>query len=165
MAIPLDNFNHSWVGVVGLCLAIGIAYFLAARLGLVLTSDAGMAFFWPAAGIATGALIVLGPAARLPVAIGVAFASAAASLSVGRSTWIAIPFSLVNAGHPLITAWLIQRWFGAALKLEAVPQVLGFLVAAAIAGAICSAAAAIAVSFLKPTAFPLQVWRIWFSAG
>jgi hypothetical protein len=137
MAIPLDNFNHSWVGVVGLCLAIGIAYFLAARLGLVLTSDAGMAFFWPAAGIATGALIVLGPAARLPVAIGAAFASAAASLSVGRSTWIAVPFSLFNAGHPLITAWLIQRWFGAALKLEAVPQVLGFLVATAIAGAIC----------------------------
>jgi len=52
---------------------IAIAYFFAARLGLALQSHAGLAFFWPAAGMATGALIVLGPAARLPVAIGVAF--------------------------------------------------------------------------------------------
>jgi PAS domain S-box-containing protein len=164
-AFPFANLNHSWLGAVELAVAIGIAYFLAARLGLVLTSQAGLAFFWPAAGIATGTLIVLGPATRLPVAIAVTFASVACSLTVGRSIWVAIPFSLVNAGHPLITAWLIQRWFGAAFKLEAVPQVLGFLVASAIAVAIGSVVAAIAVGFAEPTAFPLEVWRIWFSAG
>ena len=48
-------------------------------------------------------------------------------------------------------------------KLEDVPHVLGFLVASAIAAA--PAGAAIAVSFTEPTVFPLQVWRIWFSAG
>src|SRR6516165_9895096 len=162
---PLDNVKHSWVGVIGLGVAISIAYFLAARFGLVLTSHARLAIFWPAAGIATGALIVLGPVARLPVAIAVASASIASSYSVGRSPWLAIPFCLINTGLPLITAWLIQRWFGAVFKLEGVPQVLGFLLATAIVEAIGSAGAAIVVGFVEPTAFPLQVWRIWFSAG
>src|SRR5262245_53285698 len=144
---------------------MAVAYFLAARLGLALTSHAGLAFFWPAAGIATGALIVLGPAARLPVAIAVAFASIACSLTVGGSPWLALSLSIVNAGQPLVTAWLIQRWFGPVFKLEEVAQVLGFLVASAIAGAIGAVGATTAVSFVEPTEFPLQVWRVWFSAG
>jgi PAS domain S-box-containing protein len=144
---------------------MAVAYFLAARLGLALTSHAGLAFFWPAAGIATGALIVLGPAARLPVAIAVAFGSIACSLTVGRSPWLAISLSLFNAGQPFVTAWLIQRWFGPAFKLEEVAQVLGFVVASAIAAAIGAVGAAIAVSCVEPTEFPLQVWRVWFSAG
>jgi hypothetical protein len=64
VAFPQTNLRHARVGRVGLAVAIGIAYFLAARLGLVLNSYAALAFFWPAAGIATGALIVLGPVAR-----------------------------------------------------------------------------------------------------
>jgi integral membrane sensor domain MASE1 len=99
------------------------------------------------------------------VAIAVTVASISCSLMVGRSSWLAITFGLVNAGHPLITAWLIDRWFGAVFKLEEVPQVLGFLVASAIAVAIGAAGAAIAVSSGDPTVFPLQVWRIWFSGG
>src|SRR5262245_8756706 len=93
---------------------IAVAYFLAARLGLALKSHAGLAFFWPAAGIATGALIVLGRAARLPVAIAVAFASIACSFSVGRGSWLAFTFVVPNAGEVLLTAWLVERWFGAA---------------------------------------------------
>jgi PAS domain S-box-containing protein len=150
--------------VVELAIAIGIAYFLAARFGLTLTSHAGLAVFWPAAGIATGALIVLGPASRLAVAIAVAVASMACNLTVGRNPWIAIPFSLVNAGYPLITAWLIGRWFGDGFKLEEVSQVLGFLAASAIAAAIGAAGAVITVRFVEAAVFPLQVWRIWLSA-
>src|SRR6516162_4255675 len=138
-AFPLENLTNSRPEAIGLCVAIGIAYLLAAQLGLALRSQVGMALFWPAAGIATGALTALGPAARLPVAAAVAVASIASSLIVGRNPWLAIPLGLVNAGQPLITAWLIERWFGAVFRLEEVPQVLGFLVASAIAGAIGSA--------------------------
>jgi len=42
---------------------------------------------------------------------------------------------------------------------------LGFLVASAIAVAVGAACAAIVVSFVEPTLFTLQVWRVWFSAG
>jgi integral membrane sensor domain MASE1 len=164
-AFPVDNINHPWFRAVRLTVAIGIAYFLAARLGFALTSHAGLAFFWPAAGIATGALIALGPAARLPVGIGVAFASVACNLMVGRNPWLSMAFVVLNAGEVLFTAWLIERWYGAVFKLEDVRQVLGFLVASAIAVAICAAGAAIAVRFVEPTVFPLHVWRIWFSAG
>ena len=45
-----------WVGSIGLAVAVGIAYFLAARLSLALLAD-GVAVFWPASGVAAGALI------------------------------------------------------------------------------------------------------------
>jgi hypothetical protein len=63
IAVPVNNLNHSWFGAVRLTVAIGIAYFLAARLGLALLAQVGVAIFWPAAGIATGVLIALGPKA------------------------------------------------------------------------------------------------------
>jgi hypothetical protein len=62
---------HSWVGSIELTIAIGITYFLAARLSLALrTEPDGVEVFWPAAGISSGILIALGRDARLPVAVG-----------------------------------------------------------------------------------------------
>src|SRR6516225_10417905 len=113
---PFVDLNRSWR--VAIVLAIGIAYVLGARLGLALTSHAGLAFFWPAAGIATGALIVLGPAARLPVALGVALASIVCSLTAGRSLWLAFAFVVPNAGEVLLAALLVECWFGTGFKLE-----------------------------------------------
>ena len=56
---------------IGLAAAVGIVYFLAARLSLLLlTKPDGVAVFWPASGVAAGVLIALGPRARLPVAAG-----------------------------------------------------------------------------------------------
>ena len=57
--------NHRawrWAGTIGLTAAVGLAYFLAARLSvdLVLKPE-GVAVFWPAAGISSGVLIALGP--------------------------------------------------------------------------------------------------------
>ena len=60
---------------IGLAIAVGIAYFLAARLSLsLLTKPDGVAVFWPASGVAAGALIALGPNMKWPVAIGAAAA-------------------------------------------------------------------------------------------
>ena len=71
--------NHRawrWADTIGLTAAVGLAYFLAARLsvGLVLKPE-GVAVFWPAAGISSGVLIALGPLARWPVAAGVTVAT------------------------------------------------------------------------------------------
>src|SRR5215831_20931621 len=134
MAFPWDDLVHSWLGVVG----IGIPYFLASRLGMALRdAPEGLAVFSPAAGIATGALIALGSPARVAVTAAVVTATIACSLiecnlMMGRSPWLALPFSLANAAQPLITAWLIKRWFGDVFKLEDVRQVLGFLMSSAI---------------------------------
>jgi PAS domain S-box-containing protein len=160
----LDKLHRSWLGAVELALAVGVAYFLAARLGLALRAQVGVAIFWPAAGVATGVLIALGPAARLPVAIAVAFASIASSLTVNRNLWLAIAFGVLDVGEVLIPAWLIERWFGAVFKLEEVRQVLGFLVASAIGAAVTAAAAAIAIVIAEPEAIPFNVWRLWFAS-
>jgi PAS domain S-box-containing protein len=152
-----------------LTVTIGIAYFLAARLGLALRGQVGVAIFWPAAGIAAGALIALGPPARLPVAIAVAFASLASSLTVNRNLWLAITFAVLDVCDTLLLAWLIARWFGTVFKLERVPQVVGFLVASTITAAVTAVVAAFAISFCEPAALPFNVWRfnvwrLWFAS-
>src|SRR6516165_1899736 len=164
-AFTLDNLLQSRLGAVELAVAVGVAYFLAARLGLALRAQVGVAIFWPAVGIATGVLIALGPAARLPVTIGVAVASMASGVLIGRSPWLAFTFVFLNLGEILLTAWLVQRWFTGIFKLEDVPHVLGFLVASAIAAGMSGAGAAIAVTFVEPRPFSPDVMRIWFVAG
>ena len=163
-AALFDSSSQWWLSKVGLAVAIGIAYFLAARLGLALRAQVGVAIFWPAAGIAVGALIALGPRARFSVAGAVAIASIVSSFMIGRSPWLAIAFAVINAGHPLLAAWLIERWFGVVFKLEDVPQVLGFLAASAVGAAMGATGAAIPWSFAEPVAFQ-HVWRVWFAAS
>jgi PAS domain S-box-containing protein len=159
-----DSPGHSWLGAIGLAAAVGFAYFMAARLGLALRAREGVAIFWPAAGIAVGVLIALGPSVRLPVAAAVAIATTLSNLTIARNAWLATAFGLVNAGQALLTAWLIERWFGRAFKLEDVPQVLGFLVATAVGAAMAAFGAAVAVSLAEPTASAPTVWRLWFAS-
>jgi PAS domain S-box-containing protein len=161
----LSVASRSWLGVVKVAVATGIAYFLAGRLGLALRAEPGVAVFWPAAGIAVGALVVWGPGVRLPVAAAVVIASTVCSLMIGRSAWLAVAISSINAGQALLTAWLLERWFGSTFKLEDVHRVLGFLGATAIGSAIGAVGAAIAVSLIDPTSPSLHVWRLWFAAA
>ena len=147
---------------VGLFIAVGVAIFLAEWLGLALRPQVGVIFFCPGAGVAVGASILFGPNARMPIATSVAIATAASSIIFGKSPWVAVAFGLVNAGQALLTTWLIERWFGEDLKLENVPQVLGFLVASAIGVAIGATGAAAAKTFAEPIAF-LYAWQLWFA--
>src|SRR5712664_2982516 len=51
-----------WVGSIGLAVAVGIAYFAAARLSLALLANPeGVAAFWPAAAVSAGACSLSGP--------------------------------------------------------------------------------------------------------
>src|SRR5260370_31713718 len=72
-----DDLARRWVNSIRLAVAVGLVYFLAARLsvGLLLPPE-GVAVFWPAAGVSSGVLIALGPLARGPVAVGGAAATA-----------------------------------------------------------------------------------------
>ena len=70
-----------WSSLIVLTVAVGVAYFLAARLSLaLLTKPDGVAVFWPAAGVAAGVLIALGSRARWPVVIGTMAATIVANL-------------------------------------------------------------------------------------
>jgi PAS domain S-box-containing protein len=156
--------NPSWLGTVGLAAAIGIAYFMAARFGVTLRANTGTSVFWPAAGISVGALIVWGPAARIPVSAGVVVATAVSNLMIGRNTWLAVAFGFVNAGHALLTTGLIERWFGRSLNFGDASKVLGFLVASTIGSAVAAIGATIAVGLIESTGSLLTVWRVWFAS-
>jgi PAS domain S-box-containing protein len=156
--------TEQWAGRVGLAIALGLAYFMAAKFGLALRTDTGVAVFWPAAGISVGALIVWGPSAHVPVSAGVVIATAVSNIMIGRNIWLAVAFGFVNAGQALLTAGLIERWFGRSLKLGGVSQVLGFLVAAAIGAAVAAVGAATAIGLIVSTGSPFTVWRVWFAS-
>jgi PAS domain S-box-containing protein len=165
-ALPYDNLCQSWPGRIGIAVAIGVAYFAAARFGLAFRAKpGGVAVFWPAAGVAIGALVALGPNARLPIAAAVVVATIASKLVVTGNLGLGLTFGLVCAVQTLLTAWLIEHWFGRAFKLGDVAQVLGFLVASAVGAAIAAVGAVAAVSLvLQSTASLLDVWRLWFAS-
>jgi PAS domain S-box-containing protein len=163
-AFRLNSPSQSWLGAVGLFVVVGIAYFLAARVGVILGVSQSVPIFWPAAGIAVGAFITLGPNARLPVAAAVVAATIASGILLGRSLSLTITFAFFNTGEALLTAWLIERWFGRAFTLGTVRQVLGFVVASAVSEAVAASGAGIVVHLLEPTTSSAHAWRLWFAS-
>lgn len=155
-----------WVGAIGLAVAVGIAYFLAARLSLyLLTKPDGVAVFWPAAGVAAGVMIALGREARLPVAVGTIVATIVANLMGDRSVWSATAFALCNAGEALLAAWLIEHYFGSDFNLGRLRHVLGLLAAAIVATVVSGFGATVAYKLLhSPEASALITWQHWFSS-
>src|SRR5947207_12513334 len=126
-----------WGSAVGIAVAVGIVYFLAARFSLsLLTKPDGVAVFWPASGVAAGVLIALGPRAKWPVAVGAAAATIAANLLGDRSFAGAVTFALCNAGEAILAAGVIERQFGSGFALDRVRKVLGLLAAAVLGSAI-----------------------------
>ena len=156
----------SWIGSIGLGIAVGVAYLLAAHLSLtLLTKPDCVAVFWPAAGIASGTLIAFGPKARVPVTLGVLIASAAASLLGGYSFPATIVFALCNAGESLVVASLISQRFGKDFGLDSLRNVLGFFAAAAVGSALSGIVATAGfVLFYNSIAPVPTTWLNWFAS-
>src|SRR5262249_3458254 len=99
------------LGSIGLAVAVCIAYFLAARLSLLLlTKPDGVAVFWPAAGISAGLLIALGRNARWPVAAGTVAGTIVANLMGDRTIWRSMALALCNAGGGLLVARAVPAY-------------------------------------------------------
>ena len=149
-----------------LAFALAVAYFLAARLSLaLLTKPDGVAVFWPAAGVASGVLIALGPSARLPVIVGSMAATIAANLLGDRSFWSAVIFAVCNAGEAVIVAGLIECSFGSPFSLDRLRNVLGLLAAAVIGTAISGIGGTIGfVLFHTSATDAATIWYHWFSS-
>jgi PAS domain S-box-containing protein len=151
---------------IGVALAVGIAYFLGARLSLsLLTEPDGVAVFWPASGVAAGALIALGPRYKWPVAIGAAAATVAANLIGDRTFAGAAAFALCNAGEALLAAGFIGRLFGSRFALDRLRHVLGLLAAAVFASAISGIGGTLGFKlFHFSAASDLTIWQHWFAS-
>ena len=152
--------------MVAIALLTGAAYFLAARLSLILlTEPDGVAVFWPAAGISSGVLIALGQSARLPVAASVMVATALANLIGDRNLAGSIVFAMCNAGEAIIIAWLIEHYFGSGFALDNLRRVLGFLLATLVGTAISGIGGTAGfILFHSSEAYLSATWLHWFTS-
>jgi len=165
-SIASSMLAHRWTSSLGLAVAVGVAYFFAARFSLVLlTKPDGVAVFWPAAGISAGVLIGLGSNARLPVVAGAMAATIVANLLGDRNIWSAIIFALCNAGEAVLVAGIIEVLFGFSFSLDSVRRVLGLIAATSAGTAISGIGGTLGfVLFHHSTASPLTIWQHWFAS-
>jgi signal transduction histidine kinase len=155
-----------WGGWIALAVAVGIVYFLAARLSLaLLTKPEGVAVFWPAAGVSAGVLIAFGSRARWPVVVGTMAATIAANLFGDRNLWSALLFAVCNAGEAVLTAWLVEYYFGSDFRLNKLRAVQGLVGAAVIGTAVSGIGGAIAYRlFHSTTTSMFTTWQHWFAS-
>jgi signal transduction histidine kinase len=162
-----DDLARRWVNSIGLAVAIGVAYFFAARLsvGLLLEPE-GVAVFWPAAGVSSGVLIALGPRARWPMTAGVTAATVVIHQLVADSPlWAGFALGLSNAAEALIVAGLLERYFGADFSLGRLRPVLGLLLAAIVGTAISAIGGAVTYRLFEgPSATMRTTWQHWFAS-
>jgi signal transduction histidine kinase len=160
-----DDLVRRWVNSVGLAVAVGLAYFLAARLsvGLLLEPE-GVAVFWPAAGVSSGVLIALGPRARWPVAVAVTAATVVIHQLIADPLWAGIALGLSNAVEALVVAGLLELYFGADFNIVRLRQVLGLFLAAIVGTAISATSGAVTYKLFHPSATLLTTWQHWFAS-
>ena len=151
---------------IGLGIAVAIVYFVAARLSLVLlTKPEGVAVFWPAAGVSAGTLIALGRGARWPVVAGTMAATIVANVLGDRNVWSAALFGLCNAGEAVLTAWIVERYFGTDVRLSKLRNVLGLVSAAIIGVAVSGIGGAVTFKlFHGAETSILTTWHHWVTS-
>lgn len=143
--------------------AVAIAFFLAARLSLALLDKSdGVAVFWPAAGVASGILVALGPAMRWPVVVGVVIATFAANLLGDRNLASTVFFAVANAGGPLVVSGLLRRFCGAPFELNELRRVFGLFAATIITAMMSGLVGMLGFVLFHPTTVsPATVWSHW----
>ena len=158
---------RKWAGSTVLAIAVAIGYFLASQLSfLLVTKPDDVAAFWPAAGVAAGVLIALGPGARLPVAVGTIVASIPGNLLGNWSLGTSVVFALCNAGQVLLTAGLVERYFGSAFSLNSLRQVLGLVAAAIVGTAVAAIGGTAGVVLVQGSTAPaLTIWLHWLTSN
>jgi signal transduction histidine kinase len=156
--------TRRWVRGIGITAAVGLAYFLLAELGLGLYGQTTwVPVFWPAFGISAGTLIALGPSARLQVAVGVIAAIVLAHLIAGDPRWLGATFALADGVEPLVTAGLVQHFFGPQFSLGRLRHLLGLLAAAILASVVSFAVVAVSFRWFQASAEPiLTMLQHWF---
>ena len=155
-----------WAHSIAVAVAIGVVYFVAARLSLaLLTKPEGVAVFWPAAGVSAGVLIALGFHARWPVIFGTMAATIVANLLGDRNLWGAVLFGVCNAGEAALTAWLIERCYGPHFTLSKPRNMAGLVAAAIIGTAVSGIGGAIVFRVFHGSTTPVwTTWEHWFAS-
>jgi signal transduction histidine kinase len=165
-SVSRELMRH-WARAVVVAFAVAITYFLASQLSFFLrTKPDDVAWFWPAAGVAAGVLIAIGPRARLPVAVGTIVASIPGNLLGNWSLWTSMVFALCNAGQILLVAGLIERHYGSAFSLDSLPKVLGLITATIVGTAAAAIGGTAGIVLVQGSTAPvLAIWYHWMTSN
>ena len=99
------------------------------------------------------------------MAAGVTAAAAVIHRLIGDPLWVGIALGLSNAAEALITAGLLEHYFGADFSLGRLRAVVGLLLAAIVGTAISAIGGAVTYRlFQGPSATMLTTWQHWFAS-
>jgi integral membrane sensor domain MASE1 len=161
--LPAMGTAGKWIATLGATVAIGLAYFMAAQLGLSLLAEpADVAVFWPASGVAAGILIVAGRRVGAALVVGVVVGTIAANLLSDRTLLASGLKGFCNAAEAVLVAWLLERWFGRPFTFSDLSRVAGFLAIVGLATATSAIGGAATMTLLHTAAPFWEVWRAWF---
>lgn len=139
--------------------AVLLLYLAAASLSLQFVAQPeNIAYFWPAAGIAAGALCVAPKAWRLQMALAIALAVILANLGTGRSAIAITIFTLGNTLEAVLFVAIAERLAGTQLRLASIRDV-NILIASAAVAAIIAALILMAMLLLsgESDATPIEI--------
>jgi hypothetical protein len=92
-------------------------------------------------------------------------ATVVANLLGDRNLVSSIVFALCNAGEALLTAGIIERYFGSPFSLDRLRHVLGLLSAAVVATAVSGIGGALGFALFHDASAPIFVtWQNWFAS-
>lgn len=147
--------------------AIGLAYFVAAELGHLLSvkaSDQLFATFWPPAGLLLATLVLNEWRVWPAMLLAASGANLASNTLHGISLPVNLAFCLANGTEACIGAWLLRRYVGMPITLASIQNVLGLACLSAMLSAMFGAtigAITVKVAFNAPLS---TNWPMWWVA-
>jgi PAS domain S-box-containing protein len=164
------DLARRWTSSIWIAVVVGCVYMLSANMSLALLTPDGVAVFWPAAGVAAGTLIAIGPSVRWPVVVGTMVATITANLLGDRNLWSSLVFAVCNAGEAVLAASVIERSFDSPFDLDRLRHVLGLLGAAVVATAVSGIGGTLGFALFHETtasvstALLFATWQNWFAS-
>jgi hypothetical protein len=129
---------------------IALAYFVAARLGLLfVVQPENFAGIWPASGVALAALLLSPWTERFAVLVVIFAVNALSNLTTGNSLAVSAGFALANTLEPALGSWLLVRYAGRRITFTRLKDLTGLLGVVIFANAITALIGAVvpALSF------------------
>jgi signal transduction histidine kinase len=141
-------------------IGMGVVYFLACYVALLIDITNGAASVWPASGLLLGVLLLTPGRYLLSILTGALVGGIIANLSVGFPVATSIGYTCINLGEGLAGRWLVQRYFPDAPRLS--QPLNGFaLIACGAGAAVAGAGAAATLAHVIAGANWLKVLGTW----
>jgi integral membrane sensor domain MASE1 len=143
---------------IGYVVALLVSYYYGGGFGQEAT-------IWLASGVAIGVLAAAHRSRWLVYCTGLAIGAMVANLIAGESIVASVVYAVEEVAIALLIAWALKRLLGESVRLDSVRNVLVFVVAGALGGAIASWLVNLAVYPPLGEPSPLLAWRLWIVSG